>query len=174
MLIESESFFLTRIKESLGYAGNDLTNDEERLLVTPYGEIEKSVGTELARMMLNDPDLSEEDFEAHKNRRADELVRLKNKCVVALRSQYDLEIATARDIQKMGSYGTKPVNAAWEWRRQLKQLDRNSNRLLVAVVSEWYQRGGGRLQEKHASGCALRVVLLAFLAIGFIVLAALV
>jgi len=171
MLRESEWFFLDKIKESLELEDQSLTEREDRLLASPYPEIQKAVMVELTQLMAANSSLTEREFEMHKENRERELRELRDRCVQALHRQYELEITVARNLAKSRTYGENPSNVAWEWRSHLQDLDKNSNRLLVAVVSDWYQKGGGRQQEKKAAGCATTIVLTILVVTGIVSIA---
>lgn len=144
MALECEEFFIKRIKDGLADTAAPLTEREEAILRTRV------------------PDLRGVD--------AAELRRLQGRCISSLRGMYAQTIEIAEQLSKSGAVnyrGMSPTDYALEWREKNVQLYESSNRVVSAIVQEWYLTVG-RKQELRVSpvgrlgcGAAMLLVLLA-------------
>jgi len=124
-----EEFFITKIIEGLAGDSNALSEQEELILMTPASEL------------------------SNKNIEPEELRKLQNKCISALRNAYAKDTATKnREVM------------LW-WRKNNEMIYKYSQLVLSGMVQEWYLTVG-QSQEKKAAGCIALLVLFLFIALG--------
>ncbi len=152
-----EEFFLEKIKTVLGGGQDSLTDEEEKILLTPVAALgdDPSFTPEIGR-------------------------RLQEKCTRALTEAYNRDIAGDREVRRayrelgMNKLAFPPMarptgkEAALLWRRMNEALYEHSKLAISGVVQNWYLTCGRDMERKAAGGNPLILVWVIAAAIFFL------